>query len=115
MVIEEKTNQEEPSMDHYHHLTIEQRENLLVCVNQGKKYAEIAAEIHCSESTVSREIRRNSASRQEYSAIKAQRAYAPIFRCSASSAFPEGANLRKLCFRALHEMRAIRHGPQTIF
>ena len=62
-------------MDHYHHLTIEQRENLLVCVNQGKKYAEIAAEIHCSESTVSREIRRNSASRQEYSAIKAQRAY----------------------------------------
>ena len=48
-------------MDHYHHLTIEQRENLLVCVNQGKKYAEIAAEIHCSESTVSREIRRNSA------------------------------------------------------
>ena len=52
-------------MDHYHHLTIEQRENLLVCVNQGKKYAEIAAEIHCSESTVSREIRRNSASRQE--------------------------------------------------
>lgn len=62
-------------MDHYHHLTIEQRENLLVCVNQGKKYAEIAAKIHCSESTVSREIRRNSASRQEYSAIKAQRAY----------------------------------------
>ena len=39
----------------------------------------------------------------------------PIFRCSASSAFPEGANLRKLWFRALHEMRAIRHGPQTIF
>ena len=62
-------------MDHYHHLTIEQRENLLVCVNQGKNNAEIAAEIHCSESTVSREIRRNSAGRQEYSAIKAQRAY----------------------------------------
>ena len=62
-------------MSHYHHLTIEQRENLLVCVNQGKNNAEIAAEIHCSESTVSREIRRNSASRQEYSAIKAQRAY----------------------------------------
>ena len=39
----------------------------------------------------------------------------PIFRCSASSTFPEGANLRKLWFRALHEMRAMPYGPQTIF
>ena len=39
----------------------------------------------------------------------------PIFRCGASSAFPEGANLRKLWFRALHEMRAMSYGPQTIF
>ena len=39
----------------------------------------------------------------------------PIFRCSASSTFPEGDNLRKLWFRALHEMRAMPYGPQTIF
>ena len=27
----------------------------------------------------------------------------------------ENANLRKLWFRALHEMRAMPYGPQTIF
>ena len=29
--------------------------------------------------------------------------------------FPENANPRKLWFRALHEMRAMPYGPQTIF
>ena len=28
---------------------------------------------------------------------------------------PEDTNLRKLWFRALHEMRAMPYGPQTIF
>ena len=37
------------------------------------------------------------------------------FRYGVSSTFPEGNNLRKLWFRALHKMRATPYGPQTIF
>ena len=62
-------------MSHYHHLSILEREKLLVLRTEGKSIRAIAMEIGRSASTISREVRRNRLSDQGYSAIAAQCEY----------------------------------------
>lgn len=61
-------------MRHYHHLTTEERENLLVLTAQGKGVREIARSLNRSASTISREIKRNS-TKKGYSALAAEKQY----------------------------------------
>lgn len=62
-------------MRHYHHLTISEREKILVLWTKGKKLREIAEELGRCASTVCRELKRNSLDKQEYSAIEAEKKY----------------------------------------
>ena len=62
-------------MSHYHHLSISEREKILVLRTEGKSLRTISEEIRRSVSTVSREVKRNSLSNQRYSAVEAQRKY----------------------------------------
>lgn len=62
-------------MSHYHHLSITEREKILVLRTEGKKLREIAGEMGRSASTISREVTRNSHSKQRYSAVEAERKY----------------------------------------
>lgn len=62
-------------MSHYHHLSISEREKILVLRTEGKSLRAIAAKIGRCVSTVSREIKRNSFSEEGYSAIEAQMEY----------------------------------------
>lgn len=71
-------------MSQYHHLSILEREKILVLCTEGKSLRRIASEIGRSASTISRELRRNQSHHERYSAIEAQRSY---------------HNLRKKCKR----------------
>ncbi|WP_369281983.1 IS30 family transposase [Oscillibacter sp. GMB15532] len=62
-------------MSHYHHLSISEREKILVLRTEGKSVRRIAGEIGRSASTISRELRRNQLHHERYSAIDAQRSY----------------------------------------
>ena len=59
-------------MSCYHHLTIEERESLLIYRAQGESLRAIAASLNRSASTLSRELRRNEG---EYRPSKAQALY----------------------------------------
>lgn len=61
-------------MSLYKHLTLKDREIILVGLNLKQTLQEIATLIGCSKATVSREIRRNSSS-ENYSAAQAQENY----------------------------------------
>lgn len=63
-------------MSHYQHLSIMERENLLVMRSQMISIREIARRMGRSASTISRELKRNIPSkRASYSAVKAQQRY----------------------------------------
>ena len=62
-------------MSHYHHLSITEREKILVLRTEGKSLRAISAEIGRSVSTVTREIKRNSRPDESYSAVEAHRKY----------------------------------------
>lgn len=62
-------------MSHYHHLSICEREKILVLRTEGKSLREIARRIGRSVSTVTRELTRNSHSKQGYSAVEAEKKY----------------------------------------
>lgn len=62
-------------MSHYTHLTIEERENILRMLVEGKKIREIAKALERSPSTISRELHRNCKRKEDYSPAKAERAY----------------------------------------
>lgn len=62
-------------MSHYHHLSIEEREKLLVLYTERKSLRNIAREMGRSVSTISRELNRNVVAKKAYSAIKAQTKY----------------------------------------
>lgn len=62
-------------MSYYHHLSILERETLLLLRTQGKSIRAIAMEIGRSAPIISREVRRNRLSDQSYSAIAAQCEY----------------------------------------
>lgn len=62
-------------MSSYHHFTTKERESLLILIKTGKKNCEIAKILGRSESSISREIRRNCEKREEYSAVEAAANY----------------------------------------
>lgn len=62
-------------MSHYNHLSISEREKILVLCTKEKKLREIAREIGRSVATISRELTRNSDSKQGYSAVDAETKY----------------------------------------
>ena len=62
-------------MNHYHHLTLEEREEILRYSSQGCSIGQIAKLICRSKSTVSRELKRNASSDKKYSPSRAQRQY----------------------------------------
>jgi transposase, IS30 family len=59
----------------YKHLTIEERESILVLLEKGLSVAEIGRTLSRSASTVSRELLRNGRAGTGYSAAEAQNAY----------------------------------------
>ncbi|WP_367294841.1 IS30 family transposase [Levilactobacillus yonginensis] len=61
-------------MSPYNHLTLKDRECILLGVTLNDTYQGIAEKIGCSKATVSREIKRNGG-RDAYSAVKAQENY----------------------------------------
>ena len=62
-------------LNHYKHITIEERENLLRLLSEGKKIREIAKKIGRAASTISRELKRNTKQKEKYSPSKAQFRY----------------------------------------
>ena len=61
-------------MSSYNHLTLKDRECILLGVTLKDTYQVIAQRVGCSKATVSREIKRNGG-RKAYSAVKAQENY----------------------------------------
>lgn len=61
-------------MNHYHHLTLSEREDILRYHSQGLTITEIAKKLHRNKSTISRELSRNSKD-GKYSPSKAQESY----------------------------------------
>lgn len=68
-------NEKNVAMSHYRHLSIEERESLLLSIGEGKTLREIAKRLQRSPSTLSRELKRNCENREEYSPDKASRNY----------------------------------------
>jgi IS30 family transposase len=62
-------------MSHYHHLSTEEREKILVLLTAGKSQGSIARELGRDKSTLSRELSRNKKPKEEYSAVVAQKKY----------------------------------------
>jgi len=70
-------------MNHYTHLTIDEREKIMVLLNLGKNISQIAHKLNRHHSTISREISRNRPPKK-YSAENAQKRYAKMKRnCGA--------------------------------
>jgi len=61
-------------MSSYNHLTLKDRECILLGVTLNDTYQDIAEKVGCSKATISREIKRNGG-REAYSAVKAQENY----------------------------------------
>lgn len=62
-------------MSHYQHLSIEEREKILILHTEKKTLRRIAEETGRCVSTISRELKRNTSSNQGYSAVEAQKRY----------------------------------------
>ena len=61
-------------MNHYHHLSIEERESILFMRGEGKGIRAIATALGRSASTISRELKRNQ-TKKEYSPSQAEKKY----------------------------------------
>jgi len=87
-------------MSHYIHLTIAEREKIIVLHTSGRSYRNIAETLGRNVSTISREVKRNS-NNKEYSAVAAQEQY---------------RRRRKKCVRQkVLENEVIRTKVQTLF
>ena len=73
-------------MGHHIHLTLHEREDIMIMRRDGKGVSEIARAIRRDKSTVSRELSRNSCARS-YRASTAQRRYSgfPIYATGTTS------------------------------
>lgn len=69
------THRTEEIMGHYRHLTIAERENIMMLRRDGDSISLIAAKTGRSKSTISRELRRNAGEDGEYRASTAQERY----------------------------------------
>jgi len=67
--------EETKTMSHYNHLSIQEREKLLILRTEGKGIRAIARAIERSPSTVSREIKRNTKTDRSYSAVESEKQY----------------------------------------
>ncbi|MDL2238122.1 IS30 family transposase, partial [Christensenellaceae bacterium OttesenSCG-928-K19] len=62
-------------MSHYKHLSMEEREKILLLYTEKQSLRRISNELGRAVSTISREIKRNTIIRRDYSAVDAQRQY----------------------------------------
>ncbi len=62
-------------MNHYKHLTIDERENARVLLEQSFSLRAIARKLNRSPSSISREIKRNCLKNGKYTAHHAQKLY----------------------------------------
>lgn len=81
-------------MSHYKHLTINERESLLLLYAQGKTKSEIAQQLHRSVSTISRELKRNS-EKSGYSACNAQKNMKKDENCAEEKSCYTNQNCKK--------------------
>jgi IS30 family transposase len=117
-------------MSHYHHLSMNEREKILVLHTKKQSLRVIAREIGRSVSTVSRELKRNSMSKCEYSAVEAEKAYQKRRKKCRRSKILEQADLKNLVMRLflqeqwspeqisnrlIHEKNAFRVSYTTIY
>lgn len=86
-------------MSHYQHLSIEEREKILVLHREKKSLHVIAKEIGRSVSTISRELKRNNISDHEYSAVEAQKRYQKRRKKCRRPKLLENAELKSLVTR----------------
>ena len=117
------------TMSCYSHLTTKERESLLILIKTGKKDIEIAKILGRSRSTISREIKRNAKSREEYSAAEADEKYRIRRKKSVRGyklANPDYANLvtrllglywspEEISYRLKYENNPIRISTCTIY
>lgn len=87
-------------MSPYTHLTLKDRECILLGVTLHHTYQTIANQIGCSKATVSREIKRNGG-RGAYSAVKAQKNYHKRRLKSRRPRLLEDLNLRDFVFHCI--------------
>ena len=62
-------------MSHYHHISIEEREKILILLKEGKSIRAIAIGLRRAASSISREIMRNTKCKAGYSAVEAEKKY----------------------------------------
>ena len=62
-------------MSHYHHISIEEREKILVLLKEGKSIRAVAIVLGRATSSISREIVRNTKCKAGYSAVEAEKKY----------------------------------------
>lgn len=82
-------------MSHYHHLTTEEREKILISLIAGKSHGSIARELGRDKSTISRELSRNKRQGEDYSAVKAERRYLVRRKKSRRYKLLENTQLKK--------------------
>lgn len=87
------------TMSHYQHLSIEEREKILILHTEKKTLHSIAKEIGRSVSTISRELKRNSSPNQGYSAVEAQKRYLKLRKKSKRIKLLENAELKRIVAR----------------
>lgn len=92
-------------MSYYQHLSIEDRENLLRKLGEGKTIRTIAKELGRSPSTISREIRRNSKNRETYSAVKAEKKYMQRRKKSCRSRILKNEKAKRLVRYLIEEQQ----------
>lgn len=90
-------------MSHYHHLSTEEREKILVLITEGKSTASIARELGRNRSTISRELSRNKKAGADYSAVRAQKNYESRRKQSRRQKLLENDQLRETVCRLFLE------------
>ena len=80
-------------MGHYQHLTTSERESILLKIGEGKSIRKIAKELGRSPSTISREIKRNTTKKKQYSPDAAFKRYRKCRKkCHKITIFSNEAN-----------------------
>ena len=92
-------------MSHYHHLSIDEREKLLVLRTEKKSLRAIAEELGRNVSTISRELKRNTQSKSLYSAVNAERKYHNRRKKCKRCKLLENAELYRLVHRLFLEQQ----------
>lgn len=92
-------------MSHYHHLSIQERERLLILYTEKKSLRTIARELGRNVSTVSREIKRNKNLQTGYSAVSAEKRYQKLRKKCKRPKLLENADFHRLVSRLFLEQQ----------